>query len=143
MHDLTRLLPRHFKILDLALAGLAVKDIAQEVGVEPQTVSNVINSPIFQGELARRRQGLNAEVNSQLGSSISEARNLIEQKAKDAVGVHVELMQDSFDPAVRQRSASQILDLAFGKDAKAIAGVKIDNCQINLLLQAVEESRDV
>ncbi len=53
---LKKLLPRHYRILELCLDGKNRKDIAREVGLTPRAITNITNSPIFQFEYARRRK---------------------------------------------------------------------------------------
>ena len=55
-YHLKKLLPRHYKVMELCLKGKNRKDVAKEVGLTPRAISNITGSPIFQDELARRRK---------------------------------------------------------------------------------------
>ena len=142
--DLQRLLPRHFKIIDLCLAGLSRKQIADEVGLTTQAVSNITNSPLFQDEIARRRKKLEKEVDQEVVDGLKEARDLIIQNAKKAAQVHVDLLEEE-DPRIRQASASAILQKAFGgsvgDDSKKEGGVVIKPEQAQVLVLAIQETK--
>src|SRR5512146_1879957 len=91
-HEIERMMPGHFDILNLCLAGYRVKDIAQAVGMTAQAVSLITNAPIFQHELSRRRGNVNQQIDSNLASVPMRAKALLEQNAERAVQVHVELL---------------------------------------------------
>ena len=63
MTSLQKLMPRHYKIIDLAIAGtMNNKQIAETVGVTPVTVKNVLNMPGTQDIIAKRRHAKEAQI---------------------------------------------------------------------------------
>jgi hypothetical protein len=87
-HQIQRLLPTHFMILDLVLAGHTRTAIAELVGRTPESVGMVIGSPIFQNELTRRRRETQREGTDTLSRDrdriLGKARSILDQAAADA-----------------------------------------------------------
>lgn len=146
--EIKRMLPRHFQILDLTLEGLGRTEIAGALGMTRETVQRVVASPVFQHELARRREkreGLRDQ-NSVLeeGAAIDRARMILEEALPKAAQTHVGLL-DNDDPAIAQRSANSILDRAMGTADKTGKGggpqITIHADQVQLLQTAFAESR--
>ena len=150
-NDLQRLLPRHFKIIELALDGNDRQTIAQVLEISPQTVSNVLNTPLVQDELSKRRANVTKKVDEGRVAVAMEARRVIEDSAVQAALVHKEIVtktivDDSgsevpFYPApVRQSSAEAILDRIFERNGqqKGVTVIEIDS--LNLLNVALSES---
>lgn len=139
-----RMLPRHFKIMELALAGHTGKDIAEMVGLTSNAVSMIMRSPIFQAELAYRRKETNeGEVLKMDAESIKgKARSILEQASIKAANKVKELI-DHDDAAIALRASENLLDRVFGKGEKnshsTIINISADN--VNLLNQALAESR--
>ncbi len=75
---LKKLLPRHYRILELCLDGKNRKDIAEEVGLTPRAVTNVTNSPVFQNEFARRRKERNKKHDEAFALEIGLLREKVE-----------------------------------------------------------------
>lgn len=148
-YHIQRMLPRHFRMLDLKLAGLTDKAIADLVGCTPQSVSIVARSPLFKAELNRRLKERNElAVVEEFEASASKARSILDQNAEKAANTHVDLM-DSEDDSVRYRAAGSILDRALGKpgDNGASDGPQV-NIQINAvdarnLITALNESKEI
>ena len=137
-----RLLPRHFKILDMAASGVRDRgEIASALGVTPQTISNVLNAPIAQDELARRRRSMERSSDEASALVAMQARERLERASPEAAQVHVDLLTDD-DPSVRQRSAEAILNRVLGKaeavGTQNITIIEVD--QIQLLNLALAES---
>jgi len=118
-NEIQKMLPRHFKLLELFLEGNDRKTVAQAVGMTPEGVGLIYNSPIFQHEFALRRKQRNEKQDAVGVEFLRKARSKIEELTEDAVGVHEEIMrgEDGVDPRTRQMSAEAILDRAFGKPA--------------------------
>jgi len=104
--DLQKFTPRHFKILDMAIAGLQAKDIASKLQMSPAQVHNVIRSPSFQHQFAIRRK-LSEE--RQDSDSIDEVKEVLSNNAKAAANKLVDGMA-SDDSKVVLKSATEILD---------------------------------
>lgn len=55
-YEIKKLLPRHYKIMDLLLLGKKQKEIAREVNLSEQAVSSIVNSRIFKEQLPFRKK---------------------------------------------------------------------------------------
>jgi predicted transcriptional regulator len=108
-HELKRLLPRHFRIMELVLLGKKQTEIAEELGLSNYGVSVIINSPVFQEELGRRREEQNAHADE-----VEVVRRLNAREVLDRVAVEVAQRQvallESPDERVAQKAAMDILD---------------------------------
>ena len=136
MNEIQRMLPHHQKILDLTLAGYRLKDIAQAVDMTTAGVSLILNSPIFQDELARRRAVRNEHTDTQASLQLTKARDLLEENVVKAAQVHVDLLTCD-DPKVRQTSADRILERVMGKSEDhqtvvVLQKIDVENLQIAL-----------
>ncbi len=114
-HEIQRLLPRHYQILELTLGGNGPKEIAQALGMTPQAISLITNAPNFQSELSRRRSSIESKSNDLAAMGSQRAREMLDAASIDAVNVHTDLL-NHVDPKVKQTSASKILDLVLGKN---------------------------
>lgn len=113
-NELQRLLPRHFQIIDLSLAGYGPKEIAQAMDMTPQAISLITNSPLFQDEISRRRESIEKETNSNLASIPMMAKKALEASSLQAANTLVYHL-NSPDPKAAISSANSILDRVFGK----------------------------
>ena len=134
-NELQRLLPRHFKIMQLCLTGLNRKDIALALGMSPEGVGLIINSPLFQDELASKR--VKADAEAQELEHIG-ALTILENSANAAAQKHVDLLNSESD-RVAQISATAILDRVMEKKVIAARGVKLDAEVVNLLQITINE----
>lgn len=141
-YEVSRMLPRHFTILDMCLSGQNNALIAQSLDMTPQAISLIINSPIFQTELARRRKDIEKQTNQELANMPTRAKQLLEENSYMAAQVHVDLCNPINDPKIRQVSASVILDrvMGDGKNQSHNAVVMIGNDALEILRQALAES---
>jgi hypothetical protein len=140
-----RLLPRHFKILELTLAGHDRKAIAQALEMSEPTITNVQRSPLFQAELVRRRrEGEGATVATlDREAALGRARSLLEEASVGAAEKMVELMEAE-DTSLQHRAAADILDRALGKSGQkeSVPVVNITAEQVQLLNIALKESQN-
>jgi hypothetical protein len=136
-----RLLPRHHKMIDLAVEGLGRKEIAEKVGATPESVGLVLKSPMAQDEMARRRERRQRKQDASSVDAMQRARETLEKGSLDAAKTLVGLLENR-DAAIAQRSAVAILDRAFGKDDRGQASVVINADTVQLLQAAISESRD-
>jgi hypothetical protein len=141
-HELQRLLPRHYQILDLWLGGHGPKEIAQAVEMTPQAITLITKSPLFQAEAARRRSNVEAKTDDRLASVPSLAKEVLEQASLEAAMVHVENMGNA-DPRLRYQSAEAILTRTIGekKDSQSQPAIQITVENLNLIQQALSESK--
>jgi hypothetical protein len=97
-YQIQHLWEQHHRMLRLALLGLNYKDIASELGVTPQTVSNTINSSMGQKLLQEMRGAANKE-------AVDTASRLREMNEK-ALEVLTEILEDADKPiALRAKVA--------------------------------------
>jgi len=142
-NNLQRLLPKHFKVLDYCLAGLSTKAIATELNMSPLGVSNIVNSPRFQDELARRREEQNEIMDESKVTAISKVKEIFEEHAEEAARVHTDIIADDEAPLrARQDSANTILDKVYGEEQgqSRAAALVLNADQINVLNVAIKEA---
>lgn len=148
-YQVKKLLPRHYRILELRLAGLSNKAIAESVDCTPQTVGIVSRSPLFRAEYQRRlaSQTQNRVV-EEADAFASLARSTLEQNAERAAQTQVDLLE-SEDDSVRLRSSGSILDRVLGKPEGTQASdgpsikVEIQTKDAQLLILALRESKEI
>lgn len=141
-----RLLPRHFKIIDLAIAGHDVKAIAQTVGMSSAAIGKILSSPLVQMEISRKRsQSSESEIlTMDREATLGKARSLLEQASEYAALKHVELLEAP-NHSIQLRAADKILERVFGKssDDRRSLVVNITAEQGALLNLALKESDNV
>ncbi|KKM90310.1 hypothetical protein LCGC14_1239880 [marine sediment metagenome] len=138
-NEIDRLLSRHWKIMDLSLAGWGSKQIAEALGITPQTVSNVTNSPIFQDEMARRRGNIEKTSDTELALTPSKAKEKLDTLALGAAEKLGQLI-DSRDEAIAHRSSVAVLDKVLGGDMGKVRPIVINAEAVQLLQLTLEES---
>ncbi|MHA1962062.1 MAG: hypothetical protein ACW99U_17795 [Candidatus Thorarchaeota archaeon] len=148
-HHIQNMLPRHFRILDLMLAGLKNVEIAEVVGMTPQAIGIISRSPLFKAELNRRLKDRNGDaVEEEVTSIVEKTRTILENSAEEAANTQVDLL-GSEDHSVRLRASGSILDRVLGKaeGQETSIGTQV-NVQINakdahILTQALHESKEI
>lgn len=108
--DIQKLNDRHFKIIDLLLAGHTKNDIAQKLGMGVAYISTITNSPQFQHELALRRSRLEDVKNEKLAERRIDP--VTETLKKGALRAAERLVNniESHSENVAHRAATEILD---------------------------------
>ncbi len=140
-----RLLPRHFKILDMVVAGHTHKAVAETFNMHKDTISALCRSPLFQAELVRRRREdpISDMLELDRDAVLGKARSILEQAIEPAAEKMVELLEAE-DPALQFRASSNLLDRVFGKSdekqASPVVSLSAENVQ--LLVLAMKESDD-
>ncbi len=138
-----RLLPRHFKILEMVYAGHTNKVIAETFNMHHDTISALTRSPLFQAELVRRRKEdpLSDMMGLDRDAVLGKARSILEQAVGPAAYKMVELLETE-DPSLQQRASKDILDRVFGKaDEKSHSPViSLSAEHVQLLVVAMKES---
>lgn len=143
-HTVRRIMPRHFAIIDMVLAGHKNVVIAETLGMRPESVNLILRSPLVQAELARRRREDSTPEMMRMDKDavLGKARSILEQATEKASLKLVELV-DSPDASIQLRAAEKILDRVFGKDKDTGAAViNITSEHVQLLSIALKESRD-
>lgn len=141
-YEISRLLPRHHQIMQLAFEGNGPKEISQAVGMSREAVGLIMRAPIFQQALGQMRQrGDNALV-EHVAEDSQRARTVLEQASVQAAETQVEIMASPLiKPAIRLQAADSILDRVLGKSSpESIAPTVINQQTINLFALAVKES---
>lgn len=140
-NDLRRLLPRHYKIMELRNQGYTVKDIAQALCLSQGGVSNIINSPLFKDESARRNQIQDKQ--------LSEARNEQEISSRDYLRKHelaaakkLTSLMNSQNEKIAQSSAIEILNRVDGSAQEDGAKIYVEADALKTLLTALNETNE-
>lgn len=141
-HEIQRLLPRHYAILELALAGLDVREIAESLSMTPTAIGQIISAPIAQSELARRRKDIQTINNQEHSSTVSRARAVLEEASLDAASTLKSLLL-SQDDSVKRQSANDILNRTFGKDSAPIQVTVLNAEKLQLLMVALREDDEL
>lgn len=140
LKELQRLMPRHFKIVDLILGGLSHTEVAQEVGMSATGVQHIAQSLVFQTELSRRRENQEKALDVQHVSTIRKATETFEAAAEEAADKVVSLMQGAEDERVQFTASREVLDRA-GMSAKGSEpAVTLDVKSLELISIAISES---
>jgi hypothetical protein len=141
--DVKRILPRHRRIIEMALDGMDYKGIAEGCGMSPRSVSLILKSPLVACELSRRRADIERKRDEGRVREVDQARELLERKSLEAAERTVSLLE-SGDDSVALRAADRILDRVLG-DGKDGGGnvVLIDASESNNLKVALMESRQI
>jgi hypothetical protein len=138
-HDIEKLGLQHQKMLELALSGLRVCDIARELSLAENSVSRIMAAPTFQDALARRRREQQLRIDEALATNtalLKERTVLAGIKAVDCL----ENLLTKEAPAIQLDSAKAILAHAFRDDVAGPKGPAVA-VQINVAgLQAALEA---
>ncbi len=144
MHKVQRLLPRHHKIMDLALEGLSKKAIADEIGMSAVAVGYITSSQLFQDALARRREKHEKTHDEASSIKVIQAKDKLNEASVSAADTLIGQLNHE-DGRIAQGSAKEILSHVFpragdrGSDGPTIV---IDKASITLLEISLNESDD-
>lgn len=146
-YDIQRLLPRHYMMMDMLLAGHSQKATAEALGVTTQCVLTVSRSPIFQREFNARQSNIREESNElavlDQEAKLSKAKTILENAAEGAASTLAVLSTASLDDSVKLRASNSILDKLFGKSNSPSGPqiqVTINTDEVKLLNLALMES---
>ena len=130
-YQIQRLWDMHHEILRRLVIGQKPVDIAEELGITPQTVSNVRNSPIVQRQIKMLQSQRDADavtIRDRIDFIAPKAVQLLEKKLDE------ELVEDGEVTQVGVRAALGTLDFAvpkrgeinvkFGVDAELLTELK-------------------
>ncbi len=143
-NGIKRLLSRHFKIIEMALAGHNNTAIAKAFSMSKQSITMIMNSPLVQQEMARRRSESDEAAVMELDrdAHIQKARMVMDKAVEKAAQTQVDLLESDND-SVRLRAADRLLDRVFGTTKDQAPIVQITAEQIQLLNLAAQETTDV
>lgn len=129
-HELQRLNQTHHAMIECCLVGMTRTQIAEAFERSEVGVGLILQSPLFQQELARRRK-THQQTNDQANASVlAQAKDIIERNATKAANTVVSLL-DSQDESVRGKHAENLLDRVFG--TKQVAASNTFNGPVMML----------
>ncbi len=142
--ELKRLQQNHRLIADLYLQGLGPAAIALELDGEylPDSVSRVIQSPLMQDFISRRRREIELAADEQTKLAEQSLRERVVTAGGKAVGT-LEGLLGSESEGIQLKSASELLSHAFQQDGGAEsegAAVRVSTLNINLIHGALAEA---
>lgn len=143
-HQIQRLQAAHFEMVELVLAGHTNASIAQVLNRTPESVSLVVNAPMFQEEVSRRRAEKNKSTDQATGIGLAETERILEEQSVFAATKLGHLL-NSKDEKIQQTSAVAILQQTFGRQKALNAGaalggiVVIASDKLALLERALSE----
>jgi len=109
--------------------------------MSPVGIGLIINSPLFQDELSRRRKTRENQHDDVLVSTAIDAQNTLQKAANLAAQTQVGLLS-SEDPRVQLQAASAVLDRVLEKKSSGSQGVLVLGVDaLKLLEEALSESR--
>lgn len=113
--NIQRLLPQHYAIIDMAVAGHTPKVIAETLNRSTESIRLLLNAPNVQHEISiRRKDGREATtLGLDRDAVLGKARSVLEQ-ATEKAALRVVGLIDNFDPAIALRASDKILDRVFG-----------------------------
>ena len=138
-YEIKKLLPRHYKVMDLMLLGKKQKEIAEELCLSEQAVSSIVNSRVFKEAIPRRKIEIQEE-------PVTDALSVGEMLRESIVRSAERLceMLDSEDERVVLRAAMDILDRAGYPKAAGVyrserAVLVMDDLDVTRIEQALFE----
>lgn len=136
---------KHFRIVELSLAGWKSTDIATETGLVPESVARILRSPVFQGELARRRKEQTIRVDSVEADLRSPAAQILAEASSVAAQTQVGLLESESEK-IQQTAAMDILDrtgipkITKSQNQSISAQIILDNRGVEALSRATAEA---
>ena len=123
--------PRHREIMRRVVEGARHTDIAAHMGMEPESISLIVNSPLVRAEIDKMMEERDEAVTSRLDNLSGEATDRIKN-----------LMRNANSQMLQARMAESILDRAgYGKvDKKIVAVVGGDEVIKSLNRRRAEEA---
>jgi hypothetical protein len=114
---ISRLMPRHFRCIELALDGLGPREIGPLVGLSSGSVGVILSSEVVQEELARRRSGINLRADEARACGVRAvdlAEGTLAMSSVSAAEKLDELVGGE-DQQLSFKAASKILEIALGR----------------------------
>lgn len=107
--SIQNLTPRHYRILDCAIAGLSTNETAKAVGMSPHTVSIILHSPSFQHQFAVRRSQIETTQADHQATEIDDVKKVLREAALSAAEKLISGIS-SENAGIALKSATEILD---------------------------------
>jgi hypothetical protein len=133
----------HTLAIDLHCQGLTNEAIGVELQRSSASISYVLNSPLAQDRIARRRKELVRQNDETIQQSVVRGRAILEGAAQKAAQTQVGLLE-SIDENIKLRTSQSILDRVYGKESsesKPTVHISVDVAE--LIKKALTESRAV
>ena len=135
--QIQKLMPRHYKILDLSIMGLNATEIAKELKMTAGQVRIIMKAPCFQHQFGLRRSMHEEKISEQAAVNADATREALVKSATDAAMTLVNGL-NSLDEKIKIKSAESILDrTGYPKETKIEGGINqtivIDSKQLNLM----------
>jgi len=143
--QIQRILPRHYRVIELAAANHDAKVIAEVLEMPVSSVKMLLKDPLVQSEVARKKAADDTVeiMGMDRNAAMGKARSILEQASVKAAEKMEGLMEDQ-DAAIQFRSAQAILKMALGE--KNDGGTQVYNItaeNVSLLNLALKESENV
>lgn len=139
-NHLQRLTSAHRVLIQDHLDGFSREEIASRHGYSPVGVGLVLNSPLAQQEIARRRSQLESAALGVGLSTAKETKQIIDRAGHKAA-VTMEQLLDDPDGNIRFKSAKDLLDRTYGQGASTQPIIQLNAERMNVLVEALQESR--
>jgi len=107
--EVKRLSHVHMAIVEMALAGATRNEIASAMGRTPESVGLIIRSPLFQHELARRRDEQQKVIDGEASGTINHARKTLAEATQSAAEKLISVMKTTPDARLQKDAAVEIL----------------------------------
>lgn len=105
------LTPRHKKIIHLAAMGKTTKQIAEEVGMNSETISTLIHSPLFKQKISKAQDSIFND----------NARAYVDVLMNKAFGVIEGILEDHDEKSsIRLEAAKFVIDHKIGKAKQTV-----------------------
>ena len=143
--ELENLRHQHKAIGELYLSGARVCDIATELGLKPNSVSRITQSPLFQDFIARRRREIELDTTREAQERDFSIRERLHDASGRAVNTLTGLLE-SENEGIQLRSSGVILAEAFKRESPAdgdgAASVQISTVNVKVLQLALNEANE-
>ena len=139
--NIQKLTARHFKILDMCVAGINPLEISKQLGMSARQISTIVNSPSFAHQFAVRRESVEKIQAENQSDEIDEVKRVLTESALDAANKLIGGLS-SQDEKINLKSAVEILDrTGYPKEQKisgpeAATQVIINTKDLNILQES-------
>ena len=139
------LTPRYNRIMDLCIRGLTSGEIAKELNMGINHVSQIIHAANFEHQLAIRRARYEEKHDESVLRSEEEATEVLRRSAREAAEKMVSLLEDE-SPVIQLKSASEILDRVGPSKRSGSAGaqaaviVNISSADAAVIAETLEDT---
>jgi DNA-binding CsgD family transcriptional regulator len=139
--QLTRLMPRHARVLEMSLAGRSNRDIAEELGITAKLVGMIVNNPLAKHDMEKQSREKKEIASEETLRREVNAQAVLSGNATKAAERMVALV-DSDNERVALNSAMAVYDRVFSGPEKSgpTVQINIDQAIIDKLQVILVES---